>query len=95
MALSAWLNAGLLYLGLRRSGVYQPLPGWALQWLRMLLAGAAMVVACYWLSLQTTVWNEAGVWSRVGWLSLIVAAGVVIYLSSLVVLGLRVRHLRR
>ena len=95
MALSAWLNAGLLYLGLRRSGVYQPLPGWALQWLRMLLAGAAMVVACYWLSLQTVVWNEAGVWSRVGWLSLIVAAGVVIYLSSLVVLGLRVRHLRR
>ena len=95
MALSAWLNAGLLYLGLRRSGVYQPLPGWALQWLRMLLAGAAMVAACYWLSLQTTVWNEAGVWSRVGWLSLIVAAGVVIYLSSLVVLGLRVRHLRR
>ncbi|EDX88478.1 murein biosynthesis integral membrane protein MurJ [Alcanivorax sp. DG881] len=95
MALSAWLNAGLLYLGLRRSGVYQPLSGWALQWLRMLLAGAAMVVACYWLSLQTTVWNEAGVWLRVGWLSLIVAAGVVIYLSSLVVLGLRVRHLRR
>jgi len=95
MALSAWLNAGLLYLGLRRSGVYQPLPGWALQWLRMLLAGAAMVAACYWLSLQTTVWNEAGVWPRVGWLSLIVAAGVAIYLSSLVVLGLRVRHLRR
>ena len=54
-----------------------------------------MVAACYWLSLQTTVWNEAGMWSRVGWLSLIVAAGVVIYLSSLVVLGLRVRHLRR
>ncbi len=95
MALSAWLNAGLLYLGLRRSGVYQPLSGWALQWLRMLLAGAAMVAACYWLSLQTTVWNEAGVWPRVGWLSLIVAAGVAIYLSSLVVLGLRVRHLRR
>lgn len=95
MALSAWLNAGLLYLGLRRSGVYQPLPGWALQWLRMLLAGAAMVAACYWLSLRTTVWNEAGVWPRVGWLSLIVAAGVAIYLSSLVVLGLRVRHLRR
>jgi len=95
MALSAWLNAGLLYLGLRRSGVYQPLSGWALQWLRMLLAGAAMVAACYWLSLQTTVWNEAGVWPRVGWLSLIVVAGVAIYLSSLVVLGLRVRHLRR
>ncbi|WP_288368377.1 murein biosynthesis integral membrane protein MurJ [uncultured Alcanivorax sp.] len=95
MALSAWLNAGLLYLGLRRSGVYQPLSGWGLQWLRMLLAGASMVAACYWLSLQTTAWNEPGVWPRVGWLSLIVAAGVAIYLSSLVVLGLRVRHLRR
>ncbi|MEQ3723144.1 murein biosynthesis integral membrane protein MurJ [Alcanivorax sp.] len=95
MALSAWLNAGLLYLGLRRSGVYQPLPGWALQWCRMLLAGAAMVAACYWLSLQTTVWHEAGVWHRVGWLSLIVGTGVAIYLLSLVILGLRVRHLRR
>ncbi|MCG8392424.1 MAG: murein biosynthesis integral membrane protein MurJ [Pseudomonadales bacterium] len=95
MALSAWLNAGLLYLGLRRGGIYQPLKGWSMHWLRMGLAGAAMAAGTYWLSLQTQVWTEAGVWQRAGWLSLIVVSGLAIYGVSLVVLGLRLRHLRR
>ncbi|MAC15219.1 MAG: murein biosynthesis integral membrane protein MurJ [Alcanivorax sp.] len=95
MALSAWLNAGLLYLGLRRAGVYQPLKGWLLLWGRMVFAGIAMAAVTYWLSLQTQAWTEAGVWNRIGWLSLIVASGLAIYGTSLLVLGLRPRHLRR
>jgi putative peptidoglycan lipid II flippase len=38
---SAFLNAGLLYRGLRRSGVYQPGPGW----IRLLVAVAVATVA--------------------------------------------------
>ena len=95
MALSAWLNAGLLYIGLRRSGVYQPLPGWTGHGLRMLVAGGAMAAGTGWLAQQTQVWTEAGAMLRVGWLSLIVVAGLGAYGLCLLVLGLRVRHLRR
>ena len=95
MALSAWLNAGLLYLGLRRAGVYQPLKGWLFHWGRMVAAGVAMAAATYWLSLLTQAWTEAGMWNRVGWLSLIVISGLAIYGASLLILGLRPRHLRR
>lgn len=95
MALSAWLNAGLLYIGLRRSGVYQPLPGWMGHGVRMLVAGGAMAAGTGWLAQQTQVWTEAGAMLRVGWLSLIVVAGLGFYGLCLLVLGLRVRHLRR
>jgi putative peptidoglycan lipid II flippase len=54
-----------------------------------------MAAVTYWLSLQTQAWTEAGVWNRVGWLSLIVASGLAIYGTSLMVFGLRPRHLRR
>ncbi|MED5388450.1 MAG: murein biosynthesis integral membrane protein MurJ [Pseudomonadota bacterium] len=95
MALSAWLNAGLLYLGLRRAGVYRPLKGWLFHWGRMILAGGAMAMVTGWLSMQTQVWAGADVWQRVGWLALIVVAGLATYGVSLLLLGLRVRHLRR
>ncbi|EKF74483.1 MviN family membrane protein [Alcanivorax hongdengensis A-11-3] len=95
MALSAWLNAALLYRGLRKSGVYQPQPGWAMHWLRMLAAGLTMAGATWWISQQTRVWDQGGVWLRVGWLGAVIAAGLLIYLLVLVLLGLRIRHLRR
>ncbi|MCK0155228.1 murein biosynthesis integral membrane protein MurJ [Alcanivorax sp. S6407] len=95
MALSSWLNAGLLFIGLRRAGVYTPQAGWLFHWGRMLVAGVGMAAATWWLSLQTSVWTDAGVFQRVGWLSLIVVSGLLLYGLSLVILGLRPRHLRR
>ncbi|MDX1803882.1 MAG: murein biosynthesis integral membrane protein MurJ [Alcanivorax sp.] len=95
MALSAWLNAALLYRGLRKSGVYQPLPGWPLHWLRMLTAGLTMAGTTWWISQQTQVWTQGTVWLRVGWLSGVIVVGLLVYLLLLVVLGLRPRHLRR
>ncbi|WOA30753.1 murein biosynthesis integral membrane protein MurJ [Alloalcanivorax xenomutans] len=94
-ALSAWLNAGLLYLGLRRSGVYRPGGGWGWHWGRMLVAGLAMAAATWLLAERAGVWLVGGVSERVGWLALVVAAGLAVYGLVLLVLGLRPRHLRR
>ena len=94
-SLSAWLNAGLLYLGLRRGGVYMPMKGWWTHWLRLALAGGAMAAAIYWLARQATVWLNGPLWDRILWLGLIVAAGLAVYLLALLILGLRPRHLRR
>ncbi|MFP1684084.1 murein biosynthesis integral membrane protein MurJ [Alloalcanivorax sp. C16-1] len=94
-SLSAWLNAGLLYLGLRRGGVFQPLQGWGRHWLRLLLAGAAMAGSIYFLARFAGVWLQGPLTERILWLGLIVVAGMVIYLLVLLILGLRPRHLRR
>jgi len=94
-ALSAWLNAGLLYLGLRRSGVYRPGGGWGWHWGRMLVAGLAMAAATWLLAERAGVWLVGGVSERVGWLALVVVAGLAVYGLVLLVLGLRPRHLRR
>jgi putative peptidoglycan lipid II flippase len=39
-------------------------------------------------------WLEWGTWPRIAWMSAIVGAGVSIYLLTLVVFGLRPRHLK-
>ncbi|NQY84389.1 MAG: murein biosynthesis integral membrane protein MurJ, partial [Alcanivorax sp.] len=90
-----WLNAGLLYIGLRRGGVYRPMKGWWQHGLRLALAGGAMAGAIYWLARQATVWLNGALWDRILWLGLIVVAGLAVYLLALLILGLRPRHLRR
>ena len=95
MALSAWLNAGLLFIGLRRQGVFPLLPGWLPFLLRLALASAAMTLLCGWLAAQTDAWFAGGAWERVKWLSALVLAGLGSYALVLVATGLRVRHLRR
>ena len=94
-SLSAWLNAGLLYIGLRRGGVYRPMKGWWQHGLRLALAGGAVAGAIYWLARQATVWLNGALWDRILWLGLIVVAGLAVYLLALLILGLRPRHLRR
>ncbi|MGD9000933.1 MAG: murein biosynthesis integral membrane protein MurJ [Granulosicoccaceae bacterium] len=77
--LAAWLNAGLLYRGLRRSGVYSPAPGWAGLWLRVVpgLVGLGVVVM---LVQPATAWFDMSWSSRAGWLAGIVMVAAAVYL---------------
>tara|TARA_R110001606_G_scaffold84694_3_gene192449 strand:- start:21477 stop:23171 length:1695 start_codon:yes stop_codon:yes gene_type:complete len=94
-SLAAWLNGGLLYIGLRRSGAYTPGQGWLAHWLRLLVAGATMAGTIYFMARQAQVWLHGPLTERIVWLALIVVAGVAVYLLTLVIVGLRPRHLRR
>ena len=94
-ALSAWLNAGLLYYGLRERGVYQPGPGWTMMLIRFAIAGAVMAAVVYWLAGQTPVWFEGRALARAGWLAILVPTGAISYVMVLLLLGMRMRHLRR
>lgn len=94
-SLSAWLNAGLLWRGLRREQVYRPRPGWRLMGFRFVVAGATMGLALAWLMRQTDVWISGGLGERAGWLALLVCGGAAAYFLVLLALGLRPRHLRR
>ena len=94
-ALSAWLNAALLYRGLKADGVYQPSPGWGLFFLRLIGASATMLATVLWLTGQTDLWQTGLAWQRVSIIVGVVLAGGLAYFAGLAILGLRPRHLRR
>ena len=94
-ALSAWLNAALLYRGLVRANVYRPSPGWGLFFIRLLGGAAAMVAVVWWLNGQSDLWHAGLAWQRGSFIVGVVAAGGLAYFLGLGLLGLRPRHLRR
>jgi putative peptidoglycan lipid II flippase len=94
-SLSAFVNAGLLYRGLRKQGVYQPLKGWVAYGMRLLLANGAMVGVLLSSFYVVSGWSAMTVWERVATLSIICVAGLLAYLVVLWVSGLRLRHLKR
>jgi putative peptidoglycan lipid II flippase len=90
---SAFINAGLLFRGLRRDGVLQLQPGWALMFGRVLLASVAMAALLLWGTGDLSDWLQWGLWQRVGQLLLWVGLGMVVYGGGLLVMGVRVREL--
>lgn len=93
-ALSAFLNAGLLLRGLRKQGVFHFSPGWAKWLLQLVSANIAMGTLLLYFSPEVNEWLHAGLWTRVQWMTLLVAASVTVYGLVLVALGLRPRHLK-
>jgi putative peptidoglycan lipid II flippase len=92
-ACSAFLNAGLLYRGLRREGVLRIQPGWGLLLVRVLVASVAMVVLLMWVTGPLTSWLQWELWERIGWLTVWVVTGGLVYFGVLILLGVRVRKL--
>jgi len=93
-SLAAFVNGGLLLRGLRRSGTYQPAPGWGSFTLRMAIANGAMVLCLGLLVPAGTDWHRWEHWSGLLWLGGVCAAGVAVYLLVLMAVGLRLRDLR-
>lgn len=93
-ALSSYLNLGLLWFWLGKSGVYQRRPGWAGYAARLLVACAAMVVVLLGLLWWLPSFTEMDKWERIGWLAVLVGSGGLTYVVAQLALGLRPRHLR-
>lgn len=94
-SLAAYLNAGLLYRGLHREGVYQPARGWLRVLVAVLTACVAMLVLLLWQIGPLADWASAGAWNRALRLLMLVAAGMVCYVIVLLLAGLRRRHLEK
>jgi putative peptidoglycan lipid II flippase len=96
IGLGALVNAGWLLIGLRRAKIYQPLPGWGLFMLRVLLACTALGLLLAWAG-QTIDWIGLQVhWGRrAGWMAAVLGGAAVLYFGVLGVCGLRPAHFRR
>ena len=95
IGLAACLNAGLLYRGLRQSGIYQPMPGW---WPFLMKVGAALVVMTAVLVIgyeNDTFWLESALVERVIRLTLLIGAGGLAYAVTLLALGFRPKDFRK
>jgi putative peptidoglycan lipid II flippase len=96
IGLGACLNAGFLYHGLRRRGIYSAQPGWRLFLARLagalfLLAGVALWSAGHfdWLALR------AHPLERIGALALVMMACGMTYFGALLAMGFRFRDFKR
>ncbi len=93
-SVAAFINAGLLYRGLRRQGVCVPQPGWALFSGRLALANVLMCVVLLGLLAALGSSVEWHWWLRVSSLAGICLAGAATYLAVLWLVGLRPADLR-
>lgn len=91
---SAWLNAGLLYQGLRQQGWLKADGGATPFWPRLMAALGLMVAAISVLTPTLEWWLVQGAVTRGATMAGIVFAGCAVYLCTLVLLGLRWQDLR-
>lgn len=92
-ALSATLNAYLLYRGLAKEDIYHFSRQSAVFFGKVLLAGLIMGGLIWYFCPSLEAWNAMSFLTRVHWLIWLIAVAAVSYFGSLIALGLRKQHL--
>jgi putative peptidoglycan lipid II flippase len=95
IGLGACLNSAILFHYLRKHGIYQPEPGWAKFFAKIVIAMLALALTLWFGMGSEQSWLTGSGWSRVLRLSILVAEGVVVYFAVLGVLGFRPRDFSR
>ena len=94
-SLAAFINAGLLFYGLVKQGVYESGSGWRLMLFRITLAIICMTAVVYWYAPAAAWWTAAAVTTRIAHLALWVFVGGAVYFATLSLLGVRLRQYLR
>ena len=94
-SLSAYINAMLLYSGLRNSGIFTPQAGWLAWIFRTVIASTAMAATVLWLNPDAIQWSSWSLMQRLGNLFFIIMTGAVTYFLLLWLQGLRPSHLKK
>ena len=94
-AASGWLNAALLYRGLRRTGVYVPVAGWGHLALATVAGCLAMAALLGWFTPELAAWSRAEAWARALHLAMLIGVGTACYALVVLAAGLRPRQFVR
>ncbi len=94
-SLAAIVNAGLLFWGLKRGGIYRAAHGWLALGARVASAGVAMAALLAFGVGPLARWFGWSAFDRAWHLAMWIALAIVVYFGVLAVLGLRPRHLRQ
>lgn len=94
-AVAAYLNAGLLYRGLRKQQVYVPDRGWVRVWLAVVLACVVMGGLLLFMTQDIESWFQASAILRVKKLALAILFGVIVFVFVGMLTGLKKHDLLR
>ncbi|MEZ5448440.1 MAG: murein biosynthesis integral membrane protein MurJ [Thiolinea sp.] len=92
-ALAGYLNAGMLYLTLRREGIFAASSGWGQHVLRILLASAVMLALLWLLKPGWQWWADASTLARINWLAGLIVLALCSYFMTLRLSGLSFRQM--
>ncbi len=93
-AMSASLNAYLLYRGLKLAGVYQLSKTSRVFLLKLVIASLVMAALLYWQTPTLTAWVQLSFAAQLGRLSALCGLAVTGYFALLWLLGVRLRHFK-
>lgn len=94
-SLSAFLNAGLLFVGLKREEVLILTPGWGEFMIKVFFAATLMSIVLYYLVPDMNFWFGEGFFRRIAYMVLICLMGGIAYTVALVLLGINLKQLAR
>lgn len=94
-SLAAFLNAGLLYRGLRKNKHYQPLKGWGSYLARVIFANIAMLVALLFMLTLFSSWSDIAAISRVINIGFICGSGLLVYVGVLFLVGFKLKDIKK
>jgi len=97
-SVSAFINAILLFIYLRKNQIYQPSGQWLIFYARLFAAVVAMLLVLIFLATQFNVlqaesWQQGGWWQRVSSILSLCMAGLITYVAILFVTGFRLSDL--
>jgi len=95
IGLGACLNAGLLYLQLRRNSIYMPQPGWPIFVLKVLASVFFMAIVLFTTMGESVWWLQAPWYRKVPAVLGLVALGAAVYGACLFAFGFRPRDFSR
>ncbi|MFT4677347.1 MAG: putative peptidoglycan lipid II flippase [Candidatus Azotimanducaceae bacterium] len=94
-SLAAFLNAGLLWMGLVRTGHFRLPDGWWKFVMRLCIANGLMLWFLLWCLPDQTGWFAMAFWQRLGWMLTICVGGAVVYGATLLASGMRLKELMK
>ncbi len=94
-SMAAYLNAILLFRGLRKDHVYVPERGWIRLCVTVILGSVTMAALLLFMTHDTNSWLQADAILRVKNLALSITFGIVIYIFTCMIVGLKKHDLVR
>lgn len=91
IGLGACINAALLYFYLRKSGAYQPQPGWFKFLVKLLFAVTAMALSIYFSAGDESAWLDYKLGAKLSHLTALIALGAGVYFAALWLMGIRIK----
>jgi len=92
---SAYMNAFMLYRGLKQQGIYQHQYGWGKLALQALIANVLMAGFLIYFTPPIHIWLDWSMLSRIPYLFGFIALAAIIYMEILFICGFRPKHLQR